>query len=79
MKRLLELMIEKCKKQATQIAIYDATIEKMDDLNVLTLLNFFLSTHPTYIDNPNDKPNPNPNPKLINHVLLNPTQNQNQT
>eukprot|EP00122_Pirum_gemmata_P016286 Pgem_evm1s15222 len=33
LKRLLELMIEKCKKQATQIAIFDATIDKMDDLN----------------------------------------------
>lgn len=35
MKRLLELMIEKCKKQSKQIATYDLTIEKMDDLSTL--------------------------------------------
>lgn len=35
MKRLLELMIEKCKKQSKQIATYDLTIEKMDDLSLL--------------------------------------------
>jgi hypothetical protein len=35
LKRLLELLVEKCKRQSLQIAMSDSKIEKIDDLNAL--------------------------------------------